>query len=142
VKALRYSRRRGLNFSGAAIVGVAAAVAFASPAEAHVPVMAGTAVCDTAAGDWKVTWRVENSETEWTGEIKDVDGVLTGEQRVPASKTSARLELKVFWDKELPEADVTDADDDKRLLQKRHRPARYANDRGVSGRDLGAVPRH
>jgi hypothetical protein len=114
--------RRVLVLGGAALVGVAAAVALASPASAHHPIVTGNAVCDTAVGDWVVTWTVDNSESDLQGRLIDVDltpagttvtnivvgatlprhgeGTLTGTQKVPARETSARLTVEGQWNRD------------------------------------------
>ncbi len=51
--------RRPLAVAGAAVVGLAAAVAFGSPASAHHPEVSGTAAC--VEGKWQVDWTVANS---------------------------------------------------------------------------------
>lgn len=111
--------RRLSAIAGATLAGIAATLAFASPAAAHHPIVEGQAVCDTAAGDWVVTWKVGNSETDLTGKIiemtltpagttvtniavgatlpKKGDGVLTGVQRVSADKTQAKLAVTARW---------------------------------------------
>jgi len=50
--------RRPLAVAGAAAVGLAATVALASPASAHHSVVVGEAVCDTATGEYDVTWTI------------------------------------------------------------------------------------
>jgi hypothetical protein len=118
------SLRRPLAVLGAAFVGLAAAVAVAAPASAHHPIVTGTAECDTATGDWKVTWTVANSETDLEGKItaveltpagteidgiavdavlpKSGDGVLTGKQTVPGDSgaTEATLKVSGYWNRD------------------------------------------
>lgn len=113
--------RRVLVLGGAALAGAAAAVAIASPANAHYPTVAGEAVCDTAAGDWVVTWTVANSETDLEGRVigvtitpsgttvtniavgatlpKKGQSPLTGVQHVPANAASASLTVNVRWNR-------------------------------------------
>jgi len=52
--------RRPLAVAGAAIVGLAAAVAFGSPASAHHSEVTGTAECDTNTGEYVVNWTVKS----------------------------------------------------------------------------------
>jgi hypothetical protein len=120
----KLSLRRPLAVLGAAFVGLAAAVAVAAPASAHHPIVTGTAECDTATGNWTVTWTVANSEEDLEGKITGVeltpagteidgiavdavlpksgDGVLTGEQTVPGTSeaTEATLKVSAYWNRD------------------------------------------
>jgi len=100
------------------LIGAAGALAVASPASAHHPSVDGNAVCDEQTGEWVITWTVENSETDLTGELTAVtvspeadlstitegavlpvkgDGPLQEEQRVPGDTTHASLDVTVTW---------------------------------------------
>jgi hypothetical protein len=113
----KLSLRRPLAVLGAAFVGLAAAVAVAAPASAHHSIIEGTG-CRLANGDVKVTWTVNNSESEWEGKITEVstpsgtpitgiavgatipksgEGSLTGEQTVPAGQ-DVKLTIEAVWD--------------------------------------------
>lgn len=116
---LRSNLRRLAALSVAAFAGATAALVLASPASAHHPTVAGKAVCDSAKGDWVVSWTVGNTEDDLTGEILEVtltpagttvtnitvgatipedgDGTLDGVQRVPADQQSASLTVKALW---------------------------------------------
>ncbi|HEV7707557.1 MAG TPA: LPXTG cell wall anchor domain-containing protein [Asanoa sp.] len=50
--------RRPLAVAGAAVVGLAAAVAFGAPASAHHSIVVGTAVCNTTTGNYDVDWTI------------------------------------------------------------------------------------
>jgi len=115
----RLTLRRLVTVGVAATAGTAAALVLASPASAHHPTVSGKAVCDSATGDWVVTWTVGNTEDDLTGEVisvtltpasttvskiavgatipKDGDGTLDGVQRVSTSETSASLTVKARW---------------------------------------------
>lgn len=117
MKPPKLSLGRPLALLGATILGLAAALAVAAPASAHHSIIDGTG-CALANGDVKVTWTVNNSETEFEGKITDLstpsgapitgiavgdvipkqgEGSLTGEQTVPAGK-EAKLTIKAVWD--------------------------------------------
>jgi LPXTG-motif cell wall-anchored protein len=115
------SVRRLLVLVTAVAAGTLGAMSLASPTHAHQPFVKGVAVCDTATGDWVVTWTVQNSEDDLAGRVTGVhltpqdttvsaiavdavlprsgDGALTGTQRVPASATSASLRVDVHWNR-------------------------------------------
>ncbi|HWH00229.1 MAG TPA: hypothetical protein VNV66_13105, partial [Pilimelia sp.] len=110
--------RRTAALAGAALVTTAAALAVASPAQAHHGTVSGTAVC--VDGGYKVTWKVTNSQNNLKAKIKQVvltpapttvtnitvgawvplnkDGSLTGTQFVPAGNDVAKLSVKLKWD--------------------------------------------
>ncbi|MFS8477623.1 MAG: LPXTG cell wall anchor domain-containing protein [Micromonosporaceae bacterium] len=120
----RLSPRRLAAVTAAAFVGAAATLALASPASAHHPIVKGEAVCDTATGDWVVTWTVGNSERDLEAKVTKVElapagttitniaegavlpkkgaGVLTGVQRVSADKDMASLTVHAKWDRKKP----------------------------------------
>lgn len=50
--------RRALAVAGAAAIGLVGSVALQAPASAHHSEVVGVPVCDTASGDWVVTWTV------------------------------------------------------------------------------------
>lgn len=110
-------KRRLFAGVAATAIGVIGAVALASPASAHHPIITGEACKDTT-GDWVITWTVTNSETDIEGKITSVtvspdgdispiavdailpkngEGALTAEQVVPADTTSASLEVTAEW---------------------------------------------
>ncbi|WP_157930565.1 LPXTG cell wall anchor domain-containing protein [Glycomyces xiaoerkulensis] len=110
--------RRVLGLAGSVVVGLGGAVAFASGAQAHHPVVTGEAAC-TDDG-WKVTWTVEfvaptggevpiGTIEEIDPEDSDLDADLvdqagyhgdtvTGVQTFDSSVTEASLKVRAFWD--------------------------------------------
>jgi hypothetical protein len=57
---LRKSKlRRTTSLIAGTVLGLAGVVAFAAPASAHHSVVSGTPKCDTATGDWVVTWDID-----------------------------------------------------------------------------------
>jgi hypothetical protein len=115
--------RRFLSVTGAAVVGVAAALALAAPASAHNVGVTGTAACNKQTGEWDVTWTITN---DWSTDAKitdfdtnhsvkdsdgkqikegsivphkvgETDGKLVGFQHLPGDSTTAHLEVKVVW---------------------------------------------
>ncbi|GAB3157926.1 hypothetical protein GCM10027290_60080 [Micromonospora sonneratiae] len=60
----KLSLRRPLAILGAAVVGLAAAVAVAAPASAHHTVIKGTTVCEPTTGKKIITWTVTHSERD------------------------------------------------------------------------------
>jgi len=119
VNRFRSTVRRAAAIAGAALVGTVASLALASPASAHHPIVNGSAVCDAATGQWKVTWVVGNSETDLEGKITKVvltpdgstvtniavdailpksgDGNLEGVQMLPGTATGAGLTVEAKW---------------------------------------------
>lgn len=114
----RRRARRAAAIAASACIGAAGVLALASPASAHHPTVHGEAVCDTTTGEWVITWTVENSEDDLTGEIKQVsvtpeadlttivegatlpksgDGPLTEQVRVGGDVTEASLSVTVHW---------------------------------------------
>jgi LPXTG-motif cell wall-anchored protein len=111
--------RRLAALGGSALLGMTAVLTLAGPASAHYPTVKGEATCDTATGDWSVTWKVANSEGDITGELTEVsltpagttvtnievgaalpksgDGPLVGVQNVGNDQESATLKVKVEW---------------------------------------------
>ncbi|MEV4630141.1 cell wall anchor protein [Micromonospora sp. NPDC049523] len=124
----KLSFRRPLAVLGATFVGLAAAVAVAAPASAHISVPSGSAVCDTKTGEWVVTWKVEstlhfNSDTfklhyiRTTPKDAPIDGIvrnkdypvdapIVGTQRVPGTTTKAELDVKATWSDGFREQDL------------------------------------
>jgi LPXTG-motif cell wall-anchored protein len=110
----KLSLRRPIAMVGAAVLGLAAAVALSSPASAHHPIVSGEGGC-IENGQWEAVWTVVNSEDDLEGKIvkvepaavegiaegvtlpASVDGQLTGKQIVPAATTSVTLKVKVKW---------------------------------------------
>jgi LPXTG-motif cell wall-anchored protein len=116
------SVRRLLVITAAVAAGILGALSLASPTSAHKPLVEGVAVCDSAAGDWAVTWTVKNSENDLVGTVTKVvltpDGttitniavdavlpesddaaLLTGVQHVPTTFDSATLTVDVHWNR-------------------------------------------
>lgn len=124
--------RRLTAFAGAVLAGTAAALLLASPASAHQTMVEGTAVCDTAKGDWVVTWTVGNTEDDLEGKITGMSlkpdgttvtniakdavlpmkgkGELTGVQRVAASEKEASLSVSAQWIRDKETINHKDAD--------------------------------
>jgi LPXTG-motif cell wall-anchored protein len=121
VKNFRPFVRRLSILAAATLTGTAALLAVtAAPAHAHHSTVYGEAVCDTETGNWVVTWTVRNSmtnrsavliEASWTPSAHGVSninvgsalprkgqGVLTGQQIVPGSETSATLAVRGKWE--------------------------------------------
>ncbi|MEV7226520.1 cell wall anchor protein [Polymorphospora sp. NPDC051019] len=118
----KLSLRRPLAVVGAAFLGLAAAVAVASPASAHHSVVDGKAACDTTTGEWVVDWTVTSvapaestgyrlyevlakpvpvtgiAVTEGDGYPLDPHTPLTGTQRLPGTTQTASLQVKGAWD--------------------------------------------
>ncbi|WP_213455391.1 EGFR-like transmembrane domain-containing protein [Rhizomonospora bruguierae] len=116
--------RRALGVAGAATLGLAGVVAFAAPASAHNSEVVGVPVCDTASGDWVVTWTVNSiapagvknfrlvevshtpadtalegiAVTEGDGYPLPVGKPITATQKVPAGTTSASLSVRSKWE--------------------------------------------
>jgi LPXTG-motif cell wall-anchored protein len=106
----------------AVLIGLSAILTFANPASAHHAAVSGTASCDTAAGEWVITWTVQNSQRDKDATLLAVTaspdtpvagikagsvvprqqataggGQLTGVQRVPAGSTEATLTVAPDW---------------------------------------------
>ncbi|GIG60668.1 hypothetical protein Lfu02_50400 [Longispora fulva] len=112
----RTLRRLGA-VAGAALVGLTATFALASPASAHDSSVTPTTECDRATGEWIVTWTVGNDfKTEGTiSAVKatptdvtfdklvipvptgNANGYVSGTQRVPGDTKKATLSLTVTW---------------------------------------------
>lgn len=115
--------RRATALVAGSLIGMAGAVAFASPALAHHSVVKGWATCDKVAGEWVVNWKVTaightvDQPFEWTvasltpptSTISNADLTVTGndlpsgrtirgKQRVAGSETSASLTVRAKWD--------------------------------------------
>ncbi|MFI6760660.1 cell wall anchor protein [Micromonospora sp. NPDC050417] len=115
----KLSLRRPLAALGATFLGLAAAIAVATPASAHISVPSGSAVCDTETGEWVVTWKVKSTlhyksrtfklhYVKHTPESTTLEGIkknedhpvgtaIRGTQRVPASFKKAELDVKATW---------------------------------------------
>lgn len=119
--------RRGLTVLGAALLATVALSVLATPAQAHQATIEGTAECDSATGDWVVTWTLRNdfpaaatvedlvsapegTELDLPEEIPPASdsgpGEVTGTQRVGAEETAATLSFTSHWIKD--EADPND----------------------------------
>jgi LPXTG-motif cell wall-anchored protein len=114
----RFLRRLAV-LAGGALLGMTTILTLAAPASAHHPIVSGAADCDTTTGEWVVTWKVANSESDLTGKLTGVslepagttvtnivegatlpvsgDGPLEGVQRVAADQTSAKLSVDAEW---------------------------------------------
>lgn len=125
----RLHLRRAAALTVGALLGLAGVTAVASPASAHYTEPSGTAVCDTAAGEWVVTWTVKSvyhysstsyklqsveltpagttvtniAATDGDSYPYDVNTPLTGVQRVPGPATGATLSVKAKWNDGYPE---------------------------------------
>jgi hypothetical protein len=120
VKSFRRFLRRLSIVAAATTLGSAAVIALsATPAWAHHTTLNGDPVCDTATGNWVITWTVYNSERDKTAELKEASwtpvgssmtniavgailpkknqGVLTGVQTVPGNTVSASLKIRAKW---------------------------------------------
>ena len=113
---IRPSVRRALSVAAAAVAGVAATLAFATPAFAHQMTVTGTKTCQDN-GTWKVVWTVVNSESNKTvvlttvtvdpdgsaitndpissGTFVAASGSVSGEQTFPGTATSATLTINL-----------------------------------------------
>lgn len=56
---LKSKLRRTTSLIAGTVLGLAGVVAFAAPASAHHSIVSGTPKCDTATGEWVVTWDIE-----------------------------------------------------------------------------------
>lgn len=123
----RLHLRRAAALTAGALIGLAGVTAIASPASAHYSQPSGTAICDSAAGEWVVTWTVKSvyhydsthfgfQSVEVTPAGTTVSGIavsdantypvntpVTGVQRVPGSATEATLSVKAKWNDGYPE---------------------------------------
>lgn len=130
---LKSPLRRALAIAAGATIGLVGSVALAaSPASAHYTAPTGSAVCDTATGEWVITWSVRSewhfkstkfrlnavyhtpAETTLEGiqrtPIRDgypysVKEAITGTQRVPGTTTRAVLAVKGAWNDGYAEKD-------------------------------------
>lgn len=92
---LKSPLRRALAVAAGATIGLVGAVALTTPASAHHPIPVGLPVCVTADGDWKVVWKVWNSERDLAATLTAVstdpaEGELTGEIVVGAELPTGR----------------------------------------------------
>jgi LPXTG-motif cell wall-anchored protein len=118
---LKSPLRRTAALTAGALIGLSGAFALAGPASAHHNLVSGTAACDTATGDWAVTWKVNavsggHSDTyQWTKVEKSAPGAIsnpelavtghdlpdevevTGVQHVATTETGARLTVASRW---------------------------------------------
>jgi LPXTG-motif cell wall-anchored protein len=119
---LKSPLRRTAVLAAGALIGLSGAFALAGPASAHHSFVDGSAKCETATGEWKVTWTVNadsghNAPTyRWTSvdlspaaykidnpkiaktdeDLKDNEP-LTGVQLLPGTETSASLAVNAKW---------------------------------------------
>jgi LPXTG-motif cell wall-anchored protein len=107
--------RRPIAVAGAALVGLAAALAISTPASAHTVAVTGEPEC--VSGHWVVTWTATSSNTDLTGTFDKADynpanpdaehikvgaqlpagGQLTETQVVTGSETFASLSVHMTW---------------------------------------------
>lgn len=112
--------RRLLAGAAGLTIGVAGALAVASPAFAHEPKVAGEAFCDVLTGEWVVTWTVESISDKFDAVLTDVtidpsadpelsvitvgarvplgDDVLQEQQRIPGDSAPEQIDLEVVVD--------------------------------------------
>lgn len=115
--------KRFVALAAGVLIGVFGVALIASPAQAHHPMIEGTAVCQ-ANGQFKITWVVSNghwshpkaklleveaSPSTPVSEIAagvwlDPDASVTGTQFVPGDTTAATLRVKAQWYSENGEA--------------------------------------
>lgn len=122
---LKSPLRRALAIAAGATIGLVGAVALAAtPASAHYTAPTGSAYCDTATGEWEITWSVRSEwhfkatkfrlkDVEHTPAGTTLEGIaktpfrdgypysvnseIIGTQRVPGSTTEATLKVKGAW---------------------------------------------
>ena len=128
----RSSVRRIAAIAGAAFVGIVVSLVIASPASAHHSAVEGLARCDTATGEWVVTWTVKSYAPSGVNHYKfvqvevlpagssvpniavtdgdnyphDAHASLTGELRLPGSSTEATLTVRAKWENGFEEGDA------------------------------------
>jgi LPXTG-motif cell wall-anchored protein len=116
--------RRAAALAAGSLIGIAGAVAFASPALAHHSNVSGTSECIN--GEWVVDWKataigdgkqgrefkwvkvefssttnkVDNEDLSVNGKWHPSDIPLTGKQRVPGAEKSATLSVEAVWNNE------------------------------------------
>jgi hypothetical protein len=124
--------RRVLAFAASAVIGAIGAVALAGPASAHHSEVAGEPVCDTATGEWVVTWTINSFAPAEAPQFKLVEvqvtppgspvsniavtegenfphatgTALVGVQRLPGDAESASLAVRAKWSNGYEEADL------------------------------------
>ena len=115
---LKSPLRRTTAAVAGALIGLTGAVAFASPAGAHHPIVSVGSRCQFEDGSWQVTWHVLNSERDVPGKIRELvsepnvpidglavgtefpvrsGGVVRGTQHLEAGVESATLKIKGEW---------------------------------------------
>jgi LPXTG-motif cell wall-anchored protein len=132
----RYLRRL-IALAGGTLLGLTAVLTLATPAFAHHSEVSGEAVCDTATGEWVVTWTVDSfapddvhryklvevnlepagstvtniAETTDDSFPYEVGTPLVGEQRLPGTgaATSASLAVRAAWDNGFEEEKLADS---------------------------------
>ncbi len=126
---LKSKLRRATAVAAGTLIGLAGVAFFASPASAHSSFVKGSAACDTATGEWVVTWEVNTDNGNEAGAESyrflkvdsyptPVEGIahtpddadpafphrsnetLTGTQRVAGDARGAKLEVQVKWSDE------------------------------------------
>lgn len=120
--------KRLLALTGSVVAGLLGVVVLASPAQAHHPLVSGTAVCQ-ADGQYKITWTVGNGD--WDNPYMKVEEVranpdtsltgitvgdsspwidpgqsVTGTQFVPGTTKSATLWVEGLWFKNKTDQDA------------------------------------
>jgi LPXTG-motif cell wall-anchored protein len=128
VNLLKSKLRRGTAVVAGALLGLTGVAFFAAPASAHDNKVAGTAACDTTAGEWVVTWTVNTDRKHskaknfrfLTVTQTPADSTISGiavtaddaqpkypypsntavvaTQRVAGSATTASLTVQTEWD--------------------------------------------
>jgi LPXTG-motif cell wall-anchored protein len=86
------SFKRLLALAGSATVGVLAAVAVATPAQAHHPEVSGEANCVDATGKYEIEWTVENGN--WSNRKMKVIQIV----QTPADSSVSGLTVGEFLD--------------------------------------------
>ncbi len=115
---LKSPLRRTTAAVAGALIGLTGAVAFASPAAAHHPIVSAGPRCQFDDGTWQVTWHVLNSEGDVPGKILELvlepnvpiegiavgtefpvrsGGVIKGTQKLGADVESSTVKLKGEW---------------------------------------------
>ncbi|GIE27362.1 hypothetical protein Ait01nite_004070 [Actinoplanes italicus] len=121
--------RRVAALAAGSLIGIAGAVAFASPALAHHSIVKGSSECIN--GEWVVDWtvnaigdgkqgrefkwvkvdfssttnKIDNADIAVNGKWHPSDTELKGKQRVPATEKSATLAVEAVWNNEARDSD-------------------------------------
>jgi LPXTG-motif cell wall-anchored protein len=118
--------RRLVALGATALAGTAAALAFASPASAHLTTVVGNAVCDPATSEFVVTWTVSSHDTprsatqyklvevlaapatavSWTpvtDAFQSISKNFVGTVRLPGNAARATLSVRAAWNNKFEE---------------------------------------